>query len=324
MENIGYDRISHLTARNELRFSRNGGTNPSSVSLKLDTLKYHCFSTGDFGNLYTLVMNRQGLNFPQALEYVADLLDISKSGLSSKIRYPFGGFYRSIMKELDEPELTMKTYSKDILGAYENKYNMMFLNDGIDFDAQRYFNIGYDIETNRISVPQYTLIGDLCGIMGRLNDLNCDKSERWFPILPCSRSLTLYGYHQNYAKIQRKNVVVVGESEKFVMQLHSMGCHVGLATCGCDISKVQARYLRSLMTKKIILAYDEGLSEEQIREQAKKLMVGNLMFRNKVGYIYDKNGEIIPKGSKGSPSDYGKDAFKELYKNHVVWMEGGT
>jgi len=161
----------------------------------------------------------------------------------------------------------------------------------------------------------------LCGVMGRLNDTKCSKDERWLPIIPCSRSLTLYGYHHNYDFIQQKNIVVVGESEKFVQQLHSMGSRIGLATCGCDISDVQAKYLKSLMTKKIVLAYDEGLEEDNVRMQAEKLVLNNAVFKNKVGYICDKNNLILPKGSKASPSDLGKDAFLELMKNHVVWLE---
>jgi DNA primase len=133
--------------------------------------------------------------------------------------------------------------------------------------------------------------------------------------------LTLYGYHNNYDSIQQKNIVVIGESEKFVQQLYSMGSKVGLATCGCDVSDVQAKHLKSLMTSKIILAYDEGLEEEQVRQQAQKLVLDNAVFRNKVGYIYDKDNTILQKGSKASPSDLGKDAFLRLMKDHVVWLK---
>ena len=75
------------------------------------------------------------------------------------------------------------------------------------------------------------------------------------------------------------------------------------------------------MTKKIVLAYDEGLEEDNVRMQAEKLVLNNAVFKNRVGYIYDKNNLILPKGSKASPSDLGKDAFLELMKNHIVWLE---
>ena len=172
----------------------------------------------------------------------------------------------------------------------------------------------------RITVPEYTLDGKMCGIMGRLNDSKCSKDERWLPIIPCSRSLTLYGYHHNYETIQQKNIVVIGESEKFVQQLHSMGSGIGLATCGCDVSEIQAKHIKALMTNKIILAYDEGLEEEQIRLQAEKLALNNAVFKNSVGYVFDKDNEILPKGSKASPSDMGKAAFTELIKKHVIWL----
>ena len=94
------------------------------------------------------------------------------------------------MKEIQEPEYSMQTYDTSILDEYAGKYNLMFFRDGINFQTQEHFNVGFDIETLRITVPEYTLDGKLCGIMGRLNDSNCAKEERWLPIIPCSRSLT--------------------------------------------------------------------------------------------------------------------------------------
>ena len=306
---MDYTQITYRNQKNELRFSREDGHNPTAMRLKLDTLKFDGFSINAHGNLYSLVMKTKHLSFPKALKYIAETLGLEKSQFSQKIRYPFGGFYKGLMREIREPEYSMTTYDDSILNDYIGKYNLMFFKDGINFQTQQFFNVGFDIETLRITVPEYTLDGRLCGIMGRLNDSRCPKDERWLPIIPCSRSLTLYGYHHNYETIQQKNIVVVGESEKFVQQLHSMGSYVGLATCGCDVSEIQAKHLKALMTSKIILAYDEGLEEDQIRTQAEKLILDNAMFRNKVGYVFDRDNLILPKGSKASPSDLGKGAF---------------
>lgn len=321
LESMGYTQITYRQHKNELRFSREDGHNPTAMQLKLDTLKFNGFSINLHGNLYTLVMETQKLSFPKALRYIAEELGLEKSQYSQKIRYPFSGFYRGLMKEIQEPENSMQTYDESILDEYLGKYNLMFFKDGIDFQTQEYFKVGFDLESLRITVPEYTLDGKLCGIMGRLNDSKCAKDERWLPLIPCSRSLTLYGYHSNYDLIQQKNIVVVGESEKFVQQLHSMGSHVGLATCGCDVSDTQAKYLKALMTSKIVLAYDEGLEEDQIRFQAEKLVLNNAVFKNRVGYIFDREHAVLPEGSKASPSDYGKAAFSELMKNHITWLD---
>ena len=109
--------------------------------------------------------------------------------------------------------------------------------------------------------------------------------------------LTLYGYHTNYGNIQNKNLCIIGESEKFTQQLDSFGCYLGLASCGCHLSDTQAKYIKGLLVDKTILAYDEGLEEEYIREEAKKLKVNNTIFNNKVGYVYDRENIIIPKGN---------------------------
>lgn len=294
--------------------------NPSAMRLKLDTLKFDGFSINFHGNLFSLVMQVRKLSFPKALHYIANQLELEKSQFSSKIRYPFSGFYKGLMKEIREPEYAMKTYDESEIEQYLGKYNTMFFKDGINFQTQEFFKVGFDLESCRITIPEYDLNGELCGVMGRLNDTRCPKDERWLPIIPCSRSLTLYGYHYNYDFIQQKNIVVVGESEKFVQQLHSMGSRAALSTCGCEVSNIQAKHLKALMTKKIILAYDEGLEEENIRAQAEKLKLDNAVFKNKVGYIYDKDNLILPKGSKASPSDLGKEAFKELVRKHTIWL----
>ena len=317
---MGFTQITYRQHKNEIRFSRDEGHNPTAMRLKLDTLKFDGFSINAHGNLYSLVMKYENMTFPEALHFIADELGLQKSQFSRKVKYPFGGFYKGLMKEMQEPEYSMQTYDTSILDEYAGKYNLMFFRDGINFQTQEHFNVGFDIETLRITVPEYTLDGKLCGIMGRLNDSKCAKEERWLPIIPCSRSLTLYGYHYNYETIQQKNIVVIGESEKFVQQLHSMGSGIGLATCGCDVSEIQAKHIKALMTNKIILAYDEGLEEEQIRLQAEKLALNNAVFKNSVGYVFDKDNEILPKGSKASPSDMGKAAFTELIKKHVIWL----
>ena len=301
LESLDYQNITYNSSHNEYRFAREYGRNPSSVRLSIDTLSFICFSTNERGNLYSLVMNKKSLNFPQALEYIANLLGLEKSNFNKAVKVPFGGFYKKLIREIQEPEMSMRTYDESILDEYLGKFNTMFFNDGI-------------------TVPEYTFDGKLCGIMGRSIDSNCAKEERWLPIIPCSRSLTLYGYHTNYECIQRKNLCVIGESEKFPQQLDTMGSNVGLGSCGCHLSDTQTKYIKGLLVSKNILAYDEGLEEEYIREEAKKLKIDNAVFHNDVGYIWDSEHQVIPKGSKGSPSDYGKEGYLYLMKNCVKWI----
>lgn len=322
LESMGYDEIRERKGQkgSYLAFPNLDGDNKTACNIYVDSLNYNNYTRNKRGNIYTLIMDTLDINFPKSLEYVAKVLNINKNDIDKKIQYPFGGFYKKIIREIEEPEMTMKTYDISVLEEYKNQYSQLFFEDGIDFISQSRFNIGYDIWSNRITIPEFTLDGKLCGIMGRLNDKNCAHEDRWLPIIPCSRDLTLFGYTDNYKKIKEKDLVIIGESEKFPMQLNSMHCEIGLATCGHFISTVQAKYIKGLQTSRIVLAYDEGQDEDFIRAQAEKLLLRNHFLSNKVGYIFDKDNEILKKGSKDSPSDCSKKDFLNLIKNHIVWL----
>ena len=303
-----------------MRFANSDVSNPTSNILNIQTLRYYSFSSNAKGNLYTLVMHYKNLNFPQSLEYVADIAGIKKSRLNTKIKLPFGGFYKKLLRQQNEPELDIPTYPISVLKEFSGRYNTQFLKDGISFETQDKFSIGIDFSSMRITIPIWTFEGKLCGIMGRRIEPGVSHEERWLPIVPCSRSYTLYGYHQNYRKIQEKNLCIIFESEKAVCQTDSFGCNITLATGGCHISRVQAKYIKALMTDKIIIAYDEGLSEQEIIQEAQKLKSNNPLITNKVGYIWDENNTYIPKGSKRNAADMGKEIFSKLIKEKVRWI----
>lgn len=320
LSELGLPNIHLNKAKHEIRCSRQEGRNPTSIRFNTDTLSFKCFSTDENGNLYTMVMEQLNKTFPQALRWISDVLNIDESNLKSEtIKLPFGGYFKKIKQQMDEPELTMKHYDEELLRNYDNNYSLLFCRDGIGYDTQRFFRIGYDFNSNRITIPQWDVNGNLVGVMGRLNQIE-QSDYRWHPVIPCQRSFTLYGYHYNYQEIQKKQYCFIGESEKFVMQMRSMGARNTLATCGCDISMTQARYIKSLMCKRYILCFDEGLSEEFVRRQAQKIKMENSMFKNKVGYTYDANGEILRKGTKNAPSDLGVQQFKKLIKEKIIWI----
>jgi len=320
LNDLQFTNITYNRQKQEIRFSRREGGNPTAVVLYLNTMSFYCFSTCQYGNIFTLIMEKKNCNFYSSLQYVAKKLGLKQQQVNLKTRLPFNGFYHKIIKQIHEPELNLQTYNSSILEPYLHKYNLMFLNDGIDFQTQEEYQIGYDITTGRITFPVWTFNGELCGIMGRLNDLHCPKEERWLPIIPCSRSLTLSAYHRNYKKIQEKGLCIITESDKAPAQMHSFGCDVGLATSGCHISETQARYLKGLMIPRLIIAYDEGLDEEQVRAEAKSLVVDNPIYKNHVGYVWDSDNEILQKGLKQSPTDLGREKFVYLLTKKVKWV----
>lgn len=317
IESLGYEDIRDCG--DNFRFKNLDGDSANAIAF-YKTGYFVNFTRGMRGDAFAFVMYAKQCNFVTALNYIVKTLHLNQEVLNEEVEYPFGGFYRKLIKTQSEPESDMPTYDESILSDYSGMFNTMFFKDGISFCTQAKYKVGYDVWSNRITIPEYTFDGRLCGIMGRLNDSHCNHEERWLPLIPCSRNLTLFGYHRNYATIQQKNLAVIFESEKSTMQMNTFGSKVALSSCGCHLSNTQVRYLKALMVNRLILAYDEGLDEEYVREEAKKLKMDNQLIQNKVGYIYDREHDILKVGTKASPSDLGKKAFSELMKRKVVWL----
>ena len=127
--------------------------------------------------------------------------------------------------------------------------------------------------------------------------------------------------YENQKEIEKSDYVIIGESEKFVMQLDSYGYHNALALGNCTITEAQARIIKSLPVNKIILALDEGVNIEHLLAQCDKLEGGIFNNSKEIYCIFDNKNQIIPKGSKGSPSDFGKENFEILLDKYCFRKE---
>jgi hypothetical protein len=87
----------------------------------------------------------------------------------------------------------------------------------------------------------------------------------------------------------------------------SVGCH--------NISPHQVKLIRSLHPKNIIVAFDEGISEEEILQECEKFKTNNY-FQYNIGYF---DNTILQSGSKKSPFDMGKD-MRKLLKENIKWL----
>lgn len=308
------EKIGHTNIKDKgyyLQMSNIDGDNPTALCILKDSLIYSNFSHNKKGSFFSLIMDEVGCNFPDALEYVAKCI-----GYRSKnkviIHKPFHGFYEDLIRAERCPELSLKTYSEGDLPPNDS-LSKMWLDDGVGLQVQEKFGIRIDHASNRIIIPEYDFYGHLVGAKGRYNG-KCPMDERWSMYIPYSKSYVIYGYHQNYNNIQHKQKAIVLESEKAVLQLATMNCNLGLAVGGHDISETQAIYLKKLGVD-IIIGFDAGISEEECQEQARKVMVDNKLWKNKVGYI-DMRG--MP--DKVSPTDMGKDVFSQLIKGKIIWL----
>jgi len=318
LEKFGFCNID-IRAK-EIRCGINVNSNSTSIRIQLnDYLNAVDFGRDIHGNLISFIMKSKNVSYKNVLDIIKNELNIYQYSYVKRNSI-FDGFYERIKRKTNNI-IDMKIYNNDILNNYIISPNLLFLRDGISLETQKKFKIGVDVISQRITCIWYDFEGNIVGITGRyLGDYESDEVSKWMPVIPHPKSQTLYGYVENYLYLQECEEIYIGESEKFTMQLDTMGINTAVSLGGNTIHVPQIKHLIWLNPKKIILCLDEGLEEKIIINQINKIKTMSKFVDIKLGYIFDKENKIMPKNSKCSPSDFGKKKFLELKNNFVEWM----
>lgn len=207
-----------------------------------------------------------------------------------------------------EKEKPLRPISDKILTYYKPYVNDLFYNDGIDYLTQKEFEVGYDPETNRITIPIRDEYGNLVGVKGRLFKKDIDKNEdKYIYLETCARNQILYGLYKTYPFIKQSQRVFIYESEKGTMQSYAYGCYNCVSTCGKKISNCQIEKLTRLCVD-IVLGLDQDVHQEEVQSIANRFIDGV----NVYAIIDDQ--KILD--DKESPTD-NKEKFEYLIHNCI-------
>jgi DNA primase len=319
LENL---KCHHITKKfNCVTAALPDGDNESSVCCYTDNENYHVdvhtrttFQSIKNRDIITLVGYIKGISFPQSMKYICSLFEldfyIDKQSEVPKFLTWLDFVETGELKESNTkitvlPEIVLNQF---FMGACEK-----FLLEGISSEAQNHFEIGCDIDTERITIPIRSEIGDLCGIKGRL--LCDDKADgnKYMYLYSCPKSQILYGAYQNTKEITKANEVIIVESEKSVLKLYGLGYKNSVAIGGKSISEVQAEKILRFNVD-IVLAFDKDVSEFEIEENLKKLV-----YPVKTQKIYSLQDPLNLLSEKESPCDSG-ETWKILYENFKIEM----
>lgn len=310
-----YDFYSPRIHNNEIRCGLAEGHNPTAIRIKLinnDNLFVKDYTRGMSYDLFNYIINAKKVEFIDVIRTVKAELGISDFYELNTKHSVFGGFYDRIKKRSDD--LYVKTYPESLLADYHSAYNQRFLADNISTISQDKFEIGYDIVSQRITIPIRNEYGDLIGVKGRANWNVDDDEPKYLYLIPCTMSSTLYGYCQNYKHLI-ENDILVFEAEKSVMQCHSVGIYNCVSLGSNSISPKQCRLLMELNPKRVIFMLDKGLDIENTKRNAKVLSVYTRMFDTQICW-WDWTSSSLP--DKASPSDYGKDVLQNIINNEIA------
>ena len=313
---LEYFEFGNISIHNkEIRFGLDEFHGSNSIRIKLlnnDNLFVKDFVRNKNYDLITFIIKTKKVVFVDVLNVIKSNLGITDFYNYSCKRSVFGGFYDKIKNK--KYTSVSKIYDEDELNQYDLVYNARFAKDKIDFDTQKYFNLRYDVLSQRIIIPIYDAYGSLIGAKGRANwEVSKDESKYLY-LIPCAVSNTLYGYCQNYEYLIN-NTIYIFESEKSTMQCFSYGIK-NCVSLGCNsISTQQCKLLMELNPQKIVFMLDEGLDMSIIEMNIKKLKTFCKMFDTTIAYWDYTIDKTIPK--KSSPSDLGKNKLLEIINTQL-------
>ena len=290
-----------------ISFGRAQDTSKKSIVIRLeknDYLYVTDYARNISKDLFSYISEQRLIDFKDIIGVVRNILGVDDFGLFNESRGIFGGFYEKIRKR---SEYSVRTYDESILDKYIPLANKRFIDDNISIAAQQFFGIRYDVESQGIVIPIHNQIGELIGAKVRCNYEVQDGEMKYYYLIPCQASQTLYGYSQNYNYLTN-NIIYIYEAEKSVMQCFSYGIRNCVALGSGSISRKQVRMLLELNPKKIIFMHDVGYDLENILRNINMVKNYSRFSEVELGYwdFFDRLYD-----NKVSASDLGK---KELLR----------
>ena len=299
-----------------ISFGRAIDSSKKSIAIRLEKNDYLYVS--DYArninqDLFTYISEQRLVDFKDIISIVRKILKIDDFSIFREPQGIFGGFYEKIRKK---NEYTCRTYDESILNKYVALANMRFIRDNITIDAQQFFNIRYDVESQGIVIPIYNQVGELMGVKVRCNYDGGDGEMKYYYLIPCQMSQTLYGYSQNYNYLVN-NVIYIFESEKSVMQCYSYGIRNCVALGSGSISSKQVQMIFELNPKKVIFMHDTGFDLENIERNISMIKSYSRFSEIEVGYwnYFGKEYE-----DKVSPSDLGSRKLRQIMNEEILMI----
>ena len=290
-----------------ISFGRAQDTSKKSIVVRLeknDYLYVTDYARNISKDLFSYISEQRLVDFKVIIGAVRNILGVDNFSLFNESHGIFGGFYEKIRKR---SEYSVRTYDESVLDKYIPLANKRFINDNISIAAQQFFGIRYDVESQGIVIPIHNQIGELIGAKVRCNYEVQDGEMKYYYLIPCQASQTLYGYSQNYNYLTN-NIIYIYEAEKSIMQCFSYGIRNCVALGSGSISRKQVRMLLELNPKKIIFMHDVGYDLENILRNINMVKNYSRFSEVELGYwdFFDRLYD-----NKVSASDLGK---KELLR----------
>jgi DNA primase len=289
---------------------------------------YHCFGCGAGGDAVKFVMEYEKLNYPEALEKLADNYNFTLTHTDNKHNKPRS----QVMDKLNEWYQSLLTHNQTARsyiqerGIYESsieKFGIGYApasNETLNFLKAQQFSIkeavdvgvvGYDTQSRhtyarfieRITFPIHATNGTTVGFGGRTITGHQAKYVN-SPETPLfNKSRLLYAYHHAKQAIYKREEIIITEGYLDVIMLHQAGFDNAVATLGTALTQEHLPLLRK-GSPHIVMAYDGDSAGRAAALKASKLLSAS-------GF----HGGVVVFGNGLDPADMVKDGRVEELGN---------
>ena len=285
---------------------------------------YHCFSTGEHGNIFDFVMKTQNLKFGETVRMLANLAGLQpfifskeqeekekkfKEYVSVFIDYInichnniINKSNQKILQYLNKRDLTLNVISKFRLGFNEDneniyellnkKHNKNILNESGLFYFDEKKNKFIEKFRNRLIFPIYNISDNPIGVGGRIIDksnylakyINSPET----PYFKKGSNL----YNLNYVrKLSNKfDTVYIVEGYMDVIAMSKNGIENVVANLGTALTEKQV-YLLNQFFDHIVICFDGDTSGKSAALRAAENSIINLVPEKKLSFLFLPEGE---------------------------------
>ena len=317
LDTFGFDKIR--IRNRELRCSFEPGMNPTAVVIRLQdnpNLFVKDYERNLSLDLINYLIKSKNIPFKDVMNVIKQELHLDSIYNYKRKTGLFGGLYDKLSRSNGEIEVT--TYPEEILEQFGNTPNTLWLKDEISLSTQRKWGIGYDVISQRITMPIRTSTGEVMCIKGRLNGTPEEFEPKYLYIINGPMSQTLFGYSENYSSLYENEILIV-ESEKSVLKMDSWGYNNVVALGSNSLSTTQAKLIMSLNPKRVTFLLDKSLSLENTKRNADLLNTFRTMRQLEIRYWNWEDNLTLE--DKAAPCDDTKEELEYILQNEIEPIE---
>lgn len=286
--------------------------NTPSFSVRPETGKFYCFSSGIGGSILTFIQYYHHVSRYEAVAMLKKYAGVDENLRQNSIK----------QKKLDATavcrEFAVKKKAKKdgaaviLPESYMDRYEdqpdklQIWRDEGISDEAMHFFGVKYDSFSNCIVYPIRNIDGNIVNVGGRTldPDFKAKKLRKYTYFKKWNGSLdVIYGLYENKDNIIRSHEVILFEGMKSVLLARGFGFKNAGAILTSHLNPSQVKVLAKLGVN-VVFALDE-----EVDPRADRNIKALRQYVN-VSYIFDFKRLLQ---EKDAPVDRGEAVFRTLY-----------